>query len=279
MPEFTKAENALSPTYLNGDANDNKVLERYEINCDMGEGYGPWRMGNDTELMKYIDTANVACGGHAGDPSTMLETVQLAKKHNVRVGAHPGLPDKIGFGRREWLIAPHDIYTMVLYQVGALKAILDAEGMELAYIKPHGELFFYIDRDDDIKRAVIKAAKVFGVPLVGAKSAPYLAIARDNDQGLIQEVYPDLNYNKTGDLCRIKAGPKSLKTPQDIYDCVMRAGMTDQILDIDGNAMNLNYKGIPITYCLHSDMPTAVENAKMARKAIDIINAHYGLSR
>ncbi|CAH6721904.1 putative lactam utilization protein Lambp [[Candida] jaroonii] len=279
MVEY-KSEKALSPEYLAGDANDNKdILKRYEINCDMGEAFGPWRMGPDEDLMPLIDSANVACGGHAGDPGTMEKTVKLAKKYGVKVGAHPGLPDKLGFGRRIWLIAPEDIYTMVLYQVGALKAFLDAEGMELSYIKPHGELYFYIERDDEIKKAVMKAAKVFGVPLVAAKSAPYLEIIKSENQQLIQEIYPDLNYNPKGDLCRIKAGPKTVRTPEMIYDCIMKAGMADQLVDIEGNTLNINYNGSPITFCLHSDMPTALENAKLARKAVDNLNDHYGFTK
>lgn len=276
MTEYVRDELAPTPPYLKGDAIDNKtILPKFEINCDMGEAYGPWKMGPDEELMPLIDRANIACGGHAGDAGTMRKTIALAKKYGVKVGAHPGLPDKEGFGRRQWFIAPEDIYNLVMYQVGALKAFLDAENMELSHIKPHGELYFYIEKDEEVRKAVVRAAKVFGVPLVAAKSEAYLATVRDGGLGLIQEVYPDLNYNSTGDLCRIKAGPSTLRTPEKIYDCVMRAGMTDQILDIDGGLMNLNYGGSPISFCLHSDMPTALENAKNARAAIEKINEVY----
>ncbi|KAK1599176.1 uncharacterized protein LY79DRAFT_575704 [Colletotrichum navitas] len=123
------------------------LARKYEINADMGEGFGRWKMGPDEELMPYIDAANIACGFHAGDPAIMLKTVRLCKRHGVKAGAHPGLQDMLGFGRRKMETDPNDMYAMVLYQVGALKAILDSEGVELSHVKPHGELFFYMQRD------------------------------------------------------------------------------------------------------------------------------------
>lgn len=276
---FTKVESASSPDYLAGDATDNKtILPRFEINCDMGEGYGPWKLGPDAELMPLIDAANVACGGHAGDPKIMKETVQLAKKYGVRVGSHPGLPDKIGFGRRPWNIDPEDVYNLVVYQTGALKAFLDAEGMPLSHIKPHGELYFYVEKDEGVMRAVLRAAKVFNVPVVAAKSSRYMKVVKEYNMQLIQEVYPDLNYNPTGDLCRIKAGPNTVRTPDKIYDCVMRAGFADQLVDVNDNVINLHYDGSPISFCLHSDMPTALENATRAREAITKVNQAMGYS-
>ncbi|EGV63818.1 hypothetical protein PSN45_004113 [Yamadazyma tenuis] len=275
---YTKAPNALTPINLSGPAPSNKkLLPKYEINCDMGEGFGPWKMGPDEDIMPLIDRANIACGGHASDPSIMLKTIKLAKKYGVAVGAHPGLPDKQGFGRRSWAIAPDDVYTMVLYQVGALKAMCDSEGVELSHIKPHGELYFYTERDAGVKAAVIRAAKVFGVPLVAGKSADYQEVAAKAGQQLIHEVYPDLHISPEGYLVKIQAGPKSLRTPERIYECVKKAGMVDQITNVDGEEMNLGFGGAPISFCLHSDMPTALENVIKTREAVDEINQLYGL--
>src|SRR5271156_29193 len=130
---------------------------RLTINCDMGEGFGLYRLGNDAALMPHIDLANIACGFHASDPSIMHETVRLAKKHNVKVGAHPSLPDMQGFGRRAMIISPAEVEDLVLYQVGALKAFLDTEGMALNHVKPHGALYGMAARDEKIASAIADA--------------------------------------------------------------------------------------------------------------------------
>lgn len=276
--DYVKDDNAVTPEYLKGDAKDNKeILTKFEINCDMGEGFGPWKMGPDEEIMPLIDRVNCACGGHAGSPNIMLKTVKLAKKHGKAIGAHPGLPDKEGFGRRCWDISPDDIYTMVLAQVGALKAICDSENVPMSHIKPHGELYFYIERDEAVREAVIKACKVFGLPLVAAKSTQYNNVARKMGQQLIQEVYPDLHYSPEGKLVKITAGPKAARTPEIIYDCVKRAGETDQILSTEDKLLNLNFGDSPMSFCLHSDMPAALDNIKMCRKAVDEVNQKLGL--
>ncbi|KAK6202267.1 uncharacterized protein RJT21DRAFT_18527 [Scheffersomyces amazonensis] len=262
---------------LSGEAKDNiKILPRYEINCDMGEGYGPWKMGPDAEIMPYIDTANIACGGHAGDPKIMRETVRLAKKYNVRVGSHPGLPDKLGFGRRQWKLAPEDVYNEVVYQTGALKGFLEAEGLPLSYIKPHGELFFYIERDEEIMRAVLRAAKVFKVPVKAAKNKHYEEVAAEEGVEFIQEFYPDLSYSPEGNLVKIMAGPNATKTPELIQQTVLRAGLKDEVVDTEDVVLNLKFESSPFTVCLHSDMPNALDNVKFARIAIDEINKAKG---
>lgn len=269
----------LTPYTLSGQASDNAaILSRCEINCDMGEGYGPWKMGPDAEIMPLIDSANVACGGHAGDPRIMRETIRLAKIHGVKVGAHPGLPDKIGFGRRQWALSPSEVYELVLYQTGALKAFLDAESMPLSYIKPHGELYFYVERSEEIMLAVLEAAKVFGVPVVAAKSAKYAEVAAKHGVQFIQEFYPDLNYNSEGKLVKIFAGPNAARTPQIIRGAVLDAGLKDQTVDTENNVLPLNFGDAPITVCLHLDMPTALENVRLAREAIDLINFERGFA-
>ncbi|KAF7556035.1 hypothetical protein G7Z17_g1700 [Cylindrodendrum hubeiense] len=114
------------------------LATKFKINTDMGESFGRWKMGPDEDLMPFIDVANIACGFHAGDPSIMLKTVRLCKKYGLKAGAYPGQQDLFGFGQRKIEVDPKDIYAMVLYQVGASKAMLNAEGMELSHVKPHG---------------------------------------------------------------------------------------------------------------------------------------------
>src|SRR6266478_4958634 len=134
-----------------------------EINCDMGESYGLYRMGDDEGMMPHITIANVACGFHGSDPSVMQKTVRLAKKFGVKVGAHPSLPDLQGFGRREMKMEPKELTDCLLYQVGALKAFLDAEGMPLNHIKPHGALYGMAARDEQVAHAICDAAETYGV--------------------------------------------------------------------------------------------------------------------
>ena len=134
------------------------------INCDMGESFGLYRIGDDHALMPLISAANVACGFHASDFNHMRDTVRLAKEHGVKVGAHPSLPDLQGFGRREMKMPREELANCILYQVGALKAFLDAEGMALNHIKPHGALYGMAARNEEVAHAVADAADVFGVP-------------------------------------------------------------------------------------------------------------------
>jgi len=128
-----------------------------KINCDMGESFGIYSAGNDEEIMPLIDIANVACGFHASDPNHMRKTVELAKKHKVKVGAHPSFPDLQGFGRREMKMPKLDLKNMIMYQVGALKAFLDELDMPLNHIKPHGSLYVMASKDEEMSRAIADA--------------------------------------------------------------------------------------------------------------------------
>lgn len=252
-----------------------KYMSKYEIVCDMGEGFGKYRIAPDDEIMPLIDVANIACGFHAGDYNIMKEMVHLAKVNNVKVGSHPGLPDRMGFGRRRFAIPPDEIYNLVMYQTGALKAFLDAEGMKLNHIKPHGELYFYVERDVEVMKAVLRVAKAFNVPVVGAKNSTYEKIAKEMGVDLIQELYVDIDWNVEGRLVTVQQSRE--KNPEIIYDSVLGAGLNDTITSFDNQEVPLNFGKVPFLLCLHSDMPTAMSNIKAARKAIDELNAKKGL--
>lgn len=148
--------------------------------------------------MPLADLANVACGFHAGDPLTMLKTVRLAKKHGKPVGAHPGLPDKEGFGRRFMDIAPEDLAAQVLYQVGALQAMLEAEGMVLNHVKPHGKLYRMIKDDPKIGDACMRAIKTFGVPFIGLPGTAHEELCKTHGIEFVPEFFPDLWYDDHG---------------------------------------------------------------------------------
>ncbi len=163
------------------------------LNCDMGEGYGLYQIGDDAGLMPHIHVANVACGFHASDFNHMRNTVRLAKQHGVKVGAHPSLPDRQGFGRREMKISREEMANCLIYQIGALKGFLEAEGVQLNHIKPHGSLYGMAARQEEIAHAVCDAADVFGVPIMGIINS------------LHETVYPARGHALH---CRVLRGPR-----------------------------------------------------------------------
>lgn len=183
--------------------------------------------------------------------------------------------DLIGFGRRKMEIHPDDMYAMVVYQVGALKGLLDAEGVPLNHVKPHGELFFYMQRDLAIMDAVIRACAVFGVPVFGSKGTDHQAdVCKKYGVEFIEEAYVDLQYNSQGKLLPVSQSKAA--TVADIYDRTVSIGMEDSVVDNEGSVINLGFNGRPFLFCIHSDLPTSLENAKACRKGVDEINAKRG---
>lgn len=226
--------------------------------------------GPDEELMPLIDAANIACGFHAGDPTIMLKTIRLCKKHGVKAGAHPGLQDLFGFGRRKIEVDPRDMYAMVLYQVGALKAMLDAEGVELSHIKPHGELFFYMQRDKTIMRAVLEACTTFKVPVYACQNPEQEAMCNELGIPFQGELYVDVDYSPEGKLVPVAQSQKV--TPELCYERAVGATMADSGKDVNGDKLVFGFNGKPFSICLHSDVPTVLENAKLVRKAVNEAN-------
>ncbi|OAA55136.1 Glycoside hydrolase/deacetylase, beta/alpha-barrel [Cordyceps fumosorosea ARSEF 2679] len=247
------------------------LAEKIEINADMGEGLGQWKMGPDEELMPLIDAANIACGFHAGDPSIMLRTARLCRLHGVKAGAHPGLPDLLGFGRRRMDISPADLHALVLYQVGALKAILAAEGLPLAHVKPHGELFFCMQRDEAVMRAVLTACATFaGVPVYGCENAAQRRMCEELGVPFQGEVYVDIDYEPEGGL--VPRARSREVTPALCYERAAEATARGTAKATDGREVDLGLKGGAFSICLHSDVQGVLENAKLVRKAVDEAN-------
>lgn len=220
--------------------------------------------------MPFIDAANIACAFHAGDPSIMLKTIRLCKKHGVRAGAHPGLQDLFGFGRRRMEIDPADMYAMILYQVGALKAMLDAEGVPLSHIKPHGELFFYMHRDPAIMRAVLDACATFRVPVYAWQNTEQARLCAERGIAFQGELYVDIDYSPEGNL--IPRAQSQPTTPELCYARAVEAAARDTTRDVNGNEVRLGFDGRPFSICIHSDVPSVLENAKLVRKAVDEAN-------
>ncbi|OKL61887.1 Lactam utilization protein lamB [Talaromyces atroroseus] len=189
------------------------------INVDMGEGYGNWVIGPDNDLLPLIDHANIACGFHASDPLIMMETVRNCIKHGVKIGAHPGLPDLQGFGRREMKLSADELTAITVYQVGALKGFLDREGVALHHVKPHGMLYGMCCRDYETAKAVFLGIPR-GVPVFGLAGTCMEQAAKDLEMEFIAEFYADVKYDADGRVVveRKKGGWKT----EDVRSRVMQ---------------------------------------------------------
>jgi 5-oxoprolinase (ATP-hydrolysing) subunit A len=232
------------------------------INCDMGEAFSIYRCGDDDGLMPLITLANVACGFHASDPRVMQRTVALAKEHGVKVGAHPSLPDREGFGRREMKMDRDELTACVIYQVGALSGFLRGQGMELNHIKPHGSLYGMAARDEEVADAVADAAEVFGVPLMGMSGTVHEKVWGARDAGFIAEYYADLDYRDDGSLI--------ITREHAAFDPAASARSAVRAVT-DGVATSVSGKEFPVRadcVCVHSDTPNAVELATAVNEAL-----------
>jgi len=232
------------------------------INCDMGEAFGLYKMGDDEGLMPLVDVANVACGFHGSDFNHMRKTVRLAKQHGVKVGAHPSLPDLQGFGRREMKIGRDELANCMLYQIGALKAFLDAEGVVLNHIKPHGSLYGMASRMEDIAEAVADAADVYKVPLFGMKGTLHEQVYPRRGHAFVAEYYADLDYDAAGAL--IVTREHDAKDPTEAASRCLRALTEGKTRTIAGNDVAVGSDSI----CVHSDTPNAVAIALAVREAV-----------
>jgi UPF0271 protein len=232
------------------------------INCDMGEAFGLYKMGDDEGLMPLIDQANVACGFHASDFNHMRKTVRLAKQHGVQVGAHPSLPDLQGFGRREMKIGREELANCLIYQVGALKGFLDAEGIKLSHIKPHGSLYGMAARMEEVAHAVCDAADVFKVPLFGMINTNHQKIYGARGHRFIAEFYADLDYNDEGGL--IITREHDAKDEKEAAEKCVRAIKEGKVKTVGGRDASVGAE----TICIHSDTPNAVAITAAVRDAI-----------
>ncbi len=232
------------------------------INCDMGEGFGLYRCGDDAGIMPYIHIANVACGFHAADPSVMRATVKLAAEHGVAVGAHPSFPDLQGFGRREMTMGRDELSACILYQIGALKAFLDEAGMPLNHIKPHGALYGAAIRNEDVAHAIADAAELFGVPLLGMAGTLQETIYGQRKIPFIAEYYADLDYDADGKLI--------ITRQHHAMDSTEAARRAVRVMS-EGLATNIDGGDLPMraeTVCIHSDTPGADHLARAVNEAL-----------
>jgi UPF0271 protein len=238
-------------------------MRTIDLNCDMGESYGAWRMGDDAAVMPYVTSANIACGFHGGDPATIRKTVRLALDHGVAIGAHPSLPDLMGFGRRAMKISPQDMYDLVVYQAGAVEAFARAAGSRLHHIKCHGALYNMAANDEALSEAMVRAAKDLGVMLYVLSSSKNYSIGKNMGLPVCAEVFADRGYTDAGELApRDKPGGMIVDAARAVQQAL---AMVEE-----GYVTSLSGKRVPVaadTICLHGDQPGAVAFAQALREA------------
>lgn len=238
-----------------------------DINCDMGESFGLYKMGDDEGMMPYISQANVACGFHGSDPNHMRHTVDLAKRHGVKVGAHFSLPDLPGFGRREMKIDREEMANIIIYQIGALKGFLDVAGVPLSHLKPHGALYGMAARMEHIAHAVADAAEVYNVPVLGLAGTLHEQVFGERGIAFQAEFFADLEYDDNGGLLITRE--HDAVDPSFAAERAVAAVRDGQIASINGKPVKVRAQ----TICIHSDTPNAVDIVKAVQKAVGELEA------
>ncbi len=240
-----------------------------DLNCDMGESFGAWTMGEDTAVMPHLSSANIACGFHAGDATVMRRTVRLALAHGVAIGAHVSLPDLQGFGRREMKVSPAEAHDFVLYQVGALAAIARAEGAALAHVKPHGALYNMAARDRALADAIATAVRAFDPALVlfGLSGSALPAAGVAAGLGVAHEVFADRGYRADGSLVPRGAPGALIADPEVAAARVATFADGASIAAVDGTPLAL----LADSVCLHGDHAGAAAFAAALRARLDAL--------
>jgi UPF0271 protein len=240
---------------------------RIDLNSDLGESFGPWPMGQDAALMASISSANVACGFHAGDPTSMRTTIALAKRSGVAIGAHPGFPDLVGFGRREMTVAPAEVEDLVLYQVSALSGMAAAQGMTLQHVKAHGALYNMACRDRALAEAIARAVAALDSSLIlfGLPKSELLMAGERAGLRVAGEVFADRAYERDGSLASRRKPGSVIHDPAAVVERAVRMVRDHQVVALDGSVIALDAD----TICLHGDTPGAADLARAVRAGLE----------
>ncbi len=244
-------------------------MDRIDLNADMGESFGAYTLGDDDALLQSVTSANIACGFHAGDPSTMARAVASCAARGVALGAHPGLPDLAGFGRRALAVTPAEVRDLVTYQVGALAAFAARHGQRLQHVKPHGALYNMAERDPAIAAAIAQATSEADAALIlmGLSGGRLVAAGRELGLRVTQEVFADRSYAPDGTLTPRGLPGAVLHDSAQVAARIVRLVTEGKIAASDGSEL------VPIadTICLHGDSPAAAGLAAAVRKALEAV--------
>lgn len=235
-----------------------------DLNCDLGESFGSYQMGNDEAILPLITSATIACGFHAGDPSVMRRTVENAIRHNVGIGAHPGLPDLQGFGRREIAISTQEAYDLVIYQIGALQAVAKSLGTTVRHMKAHGALYNMAAKSPDLAEAIVAAAKACDSDLiiVGLAGSAWVDAAKKMDMRIAQEVFADRRYEEDGSLTPRSRMDALIEDQQEAVEHVIRMVRDGMVTTRQGTRRPIQAD----TICIHGDGTHALEFAQAIRE-------------
>ncbi len=242
-------------------------MRTIDLNVDAGESYGEWRLGDDEAMFAVVTSLNLACGFHAGDPGTMRRTVALAAEAGVAIGAHPGLPDRVGFGRRAMALTPAQAHDDVLYQLGAADAIVRAAGRSLAHAKMHGALSTHVAETPAVADAIVAAVRAFdpALPLVAGPAQELAAAARRAGHPLIAEAFPERGYAPDGRLAPRGTPGAVINDPDLAAARAVRMVVEGTVEAVDGTLVEVDAR----TLCIHGDNPSALAIATAVRAALE----------
>ena len=243
-----------------------------DLNCDMGESFGTYELGYDELAMPYVTSINVACGFHASDPDNMAKTVLLAKKHGVAVGAHPGYPDLVGFGRRSMALTPEEVKNAVIYQIGALDAFCKAAGIRLQHVKVHGALYNNAEKDLTVATAIAKAIKAVDPSLymLCLANSQMGVAAKQEGVPFVEEAFADRAYTEEGSLVSRKVEGSVIHDINEVVARVVRMVTEKTVVSITGKVIPIQAQ----TICVHGDTPGAVDMVKAIRAALEKENVN-----
>ncbi|MCR4953130.1 MAG: LamB/YcsF family protein [Treponema sp.] len=239
---------------------------KIDLNCDLGESFGNYKIGMDEEVIKFISSANIACGFHASDPLVMAKTVELAKENRVKVGAHPGFPDLVGFGRRNINVSSAELKTMVQYQIGALNAFCIAKGVKMNHVKPHGAMYNMAAKDVNLATSIAEGiAEVdSSLILLGLSGSQLISAAKQVGLKTAAEVFADRAYEEDGSLVA-RTKPGAVITNEDeVIERVIRMIKSGCVKSITGKEIPIQ----PDSICVHGDNPKALNFVKMIRERL-----------
>ena len=243
------------------------MAQTIDLNADMGESFGRWTLGHDAALMESISSCNIACGYHAGDPEVMRRTVRLARDNGVAIGAHPGLPDLVGFGRRPMSVTPAEVEDFVLYQIGALEALARAEGVRLQHVKAHGALYNMAIRDRALADAIARAVAAFDRTLLlfGLPGTELLRAGEAAGLPVAAEGFADRTYESDGSLTPRSQPGAVIHDPGEVVARAVRMAREGVVLDRDGEEIPMRVA----TICTHGDTPGSHELTRRLREGLE----------